>query len=115
MREIDYTDSQQLWAFSLENVELAELYQEARKDYAFSLRHLKLHLAVAYRDGVIEKRMSEDKAYIMLASRQKCCHDALEMLVEKEGEYKGREKVLEARSSTMSFNQSLIKNQLNRT
>lgn len=108
-KEIDYQDAKALWRFALENVEFAELYAEARKDYALALRHLKLELAKAYRDRLIDRKMAEDKAYLVLADNNDCCHDALKVMLEKEAEYKGREKVLEARAGALSFNQSLLK------
>jgi len=108
-KEIDYQDSTQLWRFCMDNVELAELYAETRRQYSAALRHLKLELALAYKKDSIERKLAEEKAYILLASESGCCSEALKILLEKEAEYKGREKVMEARAAALSFNQSLLK------
>ena len=109
--KIDWHDTQKLWAFSMESCRISELYQRERKRYAGALKALKLTLAKHYGAGTIEKKIAEDKAYLILADRDIECREHLKNMIEAEGEYKGLEKVMDARSAALSFNQSLIKNE----
>jgi hypothetical protein len=113
--QIDYQDGVAMQRFSFQNVELADKYHEARKGFALALKHLKVELAKAYRDRRIERKLAEDKAFIALASERDCCMTALQTMIDQEGEYKGLEKVLDARAGAISFNQSLIKNEQRKT
>ena len=113
--EIDYNDSKAMWAFALENCKIADQYAEARKDYSISLRELKVALAKAYQNNSIERKIAEDKAYLVLSNGNEALRLSLHNLIEMEGVYKGLEKVLEARAGAMSFNQSLIKNEPKRS
>ena len=62
LAQIDWTDSKQLFAFSVETVRIAGEYQAARKSFATTVAVLKTHLASAYKDGTIETKHSEEKA-----------------------------------------------------
>lgn len=112
---IDWTDSEALWKFTLESIQVAEMYKESRAKYAHALKYLKVRLAREYGAGNIEHKISEDKAYLVLADKDPASRDALVEIIERENEYKGLEKVMEARAAAVSFNQSLIKNQQRNT
>lgn len=113
--EIDHNDEKQMWKFQMATLEVADDYAEARMEYAKALKTLKIGLAQEYRKENIEKKHSEDKAYLMMAEINEDFKLALQNLIFFEGSYKGLEQVLEARKSAISFNQSLIKNQMQRT
>lgn len=108
--DIDFNDSKAMWAFQMESLEKADLYAECRAKYGAALRILKLGLIKAYKDGDVDKKISEDKAYLVLADLDDEYRKALQDLIEFEHKYKGYEKILEAREGARSFNQSLIKN-----
>jgi len=108
--EIDYEDSKKMWKFQMDTLRVADDYATARREFAKSLKVLKLALARAYKDQRIERKISEEKAYLILADNNEECKIALQNLIFYEGEYKGLEQVLQARQGTLSFNQSLIKN-----
>jgi Tfp pilus assembly protein PilF len=110
--KIDFNDSQKMWQFSMESCKYAHLYAEARNKFAGALKALKIALATEYAKKTIEKKHSEDKAYLILANDYPECRTYLTTLIEAENEYKGFEKILEARSAALSFNQSLIKNKI---
>lgn len=112
---IDYQDGVAMQKFAFDNVAIADQYAAARAGFALALKHLKVELAKAYRDRRIERKLAEDKAYIALASERDCCMTALQTMIDQEGEYKGLEKVIEARAGAISFNQSLIKNEQRKT
>ena len=109
--DIDYQDSKKMWEFQMESLEKAEAYAECRMRYAQALKTLKLGLIHAYKQNIILKKYSEDKAYLMLADLSEAFKQALMDLIEFQNRYKGYEKILEAREGARSFNQSLIKNQ----
>ncbi len=109
MYDIDYNDSQALWQFAQETLTVAENYEKAREDYASSLKTLKIELAKAYSNSEIKESLSEDKAYLFLVNLKPELKIILEDMITKEQEYKGLEKVLEARQTIISFSQSLIK------
>ncbi len=111
MYDIDFNDSQALWKFSIETCKLAEQYLKVREDYAISLKKLKLALAKAFEEEIIKESISEDKAYLKLASEDEELKADLEIIIDKEQLYKGLEKVLEARHALIKFNQVIIKNQ----
>jgi hypothetical protein len=113
--DIDYQDSKMMWAFQMKTLEIADQYAVARQEYAKALKILKVALAQAYKDQSIERKIAEEKAYLVLADRDTELRTALSNLILFEGEYKGLEQVLQARQGALSFNQSLIKNQIKRT
>ena len=108
--DIDYDDSTAMWKFQMESLQRADDYADARNDFAKALKKLKLGLILAYRNDTIEKKHSEDKAFMMLADEHEEYRTALMNLIEFKNKYKGYEKILEAREGARSFNQSLIKN-----
>jgi len=108
--DIDWQDTQALWKFSMESVRIAENYKDARARFGQALKFLKLKLAREYGAGRIERRIAEDKAYLILADTDEDCREALKVMITEENQYKGLEKVIEARQAAVSFNQSLIKN-----
>jgi len=113
--KIDYQDSKKLWEFTMENCRIAEDYRSARITYANALKNLKLRLAREYGRGEVDRKMSEDKAYLVLADINEDCRTWLQEIIQMEGEFKGLEKVMEARAAAVSFNQSLIKNEARNT
>jgi len=113
--EIDHQDATAMWKFQMSTLEVADDYAEARKQYAINLKILKMALAKAYGDKSIERKISEDKAYLILAENLEENQNALRNLIFYEGEYKGLEQVLQARQGALSFNQSLIRNQARQT
>lgn len=113
--KIDYQDSKAMWEFQMETLKIADDYANARRDYSLALKNLKIGLAHAYKVNAIERKIAEDKAYLVLADREDKYRVDLENLIQLEGVYKGLEKVLEARQGALSFNQSLIKNQIRQT
>jgi len=108
--DIDYEDSKQMWQFQMESLQRADDYAECRNKFATALKKLKLGLILAYKNDTIEKKHSEDKAFMMLADEHEEYHKALMDLIEFQNKYKGYEKILEAREGARSFNQSLIRN-----
>jgi len=113
--EIDYQDAKMMWEFQMKTLEVADEYATARKNFSIALKILKIALAKSYGDNSIERKIAEDKAYLILADRLEENKIALQNLIFFEGEYKGLEQVLQARQGALSFNQSLIKNQLKQT
>ena len=112
LETIDWNDSQKIFAFGLETVRIASEYQSARAEYARNLKELKLALAGAYKVREIERKISEDKAYLILAEWNDQLRENLKNLIDAENEYKGLEKVLETRQAVISLAQSLIKNRM---
>ena len=112
---IDWQDSKNLFAFGVETVKIAGDYQAERKRFAENLKKLKLALADCYNHNAIERKISEDKAYLILADRYLPLREALMNLIDAENQYKGLEKVLETRQAVMSLAQSLIKNRIDST
>jgi len=112
---IDYQDAKEMWEFQMQTLKVADDYAEARQGFAKSLKVLKLKLAEAYKGNRIERKIAEDKAYLILADNDEDCKIALQNIIFYEGEYKGLEQVLQARQGALSFNQSLIKNQAKQT
>jgi len=112
LETIDWNDSQKIFAFGLETVRIAGEYQSARAEYARNLKELKLALAGAYKNREIERKISEDKAYLILAEWNDQLRENLKNLIDSENEYKGLEKVLETRQAVISLAQSLIKNRM---
>jgi len=115
MTVIDFNDSKQLWQFSLETLRLAEQYQKTRNEFATSLKQLRLGLAKAYSEGTIKETLSEEKAYLQLTNLNPEYNEALSILIESEQQYKGLEKVIDARQAIVSLSQSIIKNQMVQT
>ena len=113
--QIDHTDEKDMWEFAMESCRLAGVYAEARRKYGAALKELKLALARQYRDRKIERKLAEDKAYLIMAEEDPKMREYLTVLIVQEQEYKGIEKVMDARSAALSFNQSLIKNQIKNT
>jgi predicted component of viral defense system (DUF524 family) len=113
MEFIDFDDSQKLWEFAQETIDLAEKYQRTRTEYAEAIKTIKIELAKAYSTQTIKESISEDKAYLQLLNINPDLKQVLEDLIEYEQVYKGLEKVLEARQALVSLNQSIIKNQAN--
>ncbi len=107
---LDWQDSNKVFAFGVGTIKVAQAYQTARKTFANSLKRLKIGLANAYKNKEIERKITEDKAYLILADQSDLFKEALMDLIESEHEYKGLEKVLETRQAITSLAQSLIKN-----
>lgn len=110
--KIDWNDSEALWKFTMDSCRVAEEYREIRAAYGVALKNLKLRLAREYGAGRIERKIAEDKAYLILADSSEECREQLEAIINLESQYKGLEKVMEARQAATSFNQSLIKNEM---
>lgn len=115
LAEFDYEDSQKLIAFGVETVRIAESYQAARERFGQYTGVLKLHLAGAYRDKEIETKHSEDKAYLILSGKNEVVRTSIVAKTNCENQYKGLERVLDARQAVISLAQSLIKNKLRST
>ena len=107
---LDWQDSNAIFAFGVGTIKVAQDYQDARKTFANSLKRLKIGLATAYKNKVIERKITESKAYLVLADESEPMKQALLDLIESEHDYKGLEKVLETRQAVASLAQSLIKN-----
>jgi len=110
LTEIDWHDSNKIFAYGVGTVAIAQDYQAARKTFANSIKRLKIGLAGAYKTKTIERKITEDKAYLVLADTNDLMKQALLDMIESEHEYKGLEKVLETRQAVVSLAQSLIKN-----
>jgi len=113
--EIDHEDAKEMWKFQMATLEKADEYATARREFAKALKLLKVGLAKCYGNNSIERKISEDKAYLIMADNDEDLRKALSNLIFYEGEYKGLEQILQARQGALSFNQSLIKNQMQRT
>ena len=111
MKEIDFNDSKELWAFGCETVKLAEDAQKARTDFAIASKNLRLELAKAYDDGSIKDSMSESKAFVKLSTLSKELKQSLIHYTIKEQEYKGLEKLVDVRNALLKFNASIVHNQ----
>jgi hypothetical protein len=111
MKELDFTDAKTLEAFAKETVQIAEEYQNSRVAYGDALRTLKLALAKSYKEGTIKETISEDKSFVMLSNISEEYRIALETVVTSEQEYKGLEKLIDARQAVITLFQSIIKNQ----
>ena len=109
---IDWTDSNKVFAFGVGTVDVARDYQKARKTFANALKTLKIGLANAYKRGIVEPRVAEDKAYLVLANDSEEMRKALMDKIDSEQQYKGLEKVLDTRQAVTSLAQSLIKNRI---
>ena len=110
LTEIDWQDSNKIFAYGVGTVAVAQDYQAARKTFANSIKRLKIGLALAYKNKVIERKITEEKAYLILANESDPMKQALLDMIESEHEYKGLEKVLETRQAVVSLAQSLIRN-----
>jgi hypothetical protein len=110
MISLDFNDSKTLEAFAKETAQLAEEYQNARIRYGEALKTMKLALAQSYKDGTIKESISEDKAFITLSNNHEGLKKALEDVIEGEQEYKGLDKVIDARQAVITLYQSIIKN-----
>ena len=110
LTEIDWQDSNKIFAYGVGTVAVAQDYQTARKTFANSIKRLKIGLATAYKTKSIERKITEAKAYLLLADKSEPMKQALLDMIESEHEYKGLEKVLETRQAVVSLAQSLIKN-----
>jgi hypothetical protein len=109
-KELDFNDEKTLEEFAKETVRLAEEYQNYRATYGESLKNLKIALAKAYKDGIIKETISEDKAFIVLSNQSEELKQDLENVVVNEQDYKGLEKVVEARQAVITLYQSILKN-----
>ncbi len=112
---IDWSDSKKIFEFAVETVNVAEAYQKERKTFANSLKTLKIGLAEAYQERKIERRIAEDKAYLILADQEPKYRNELVNMIDAQQQYKGLEKVLETRQALVSLAQSLIKNKVDQT
>jgi hypothetical protein len=110
MKELDFNDEKTLQDFAKETVLLTEEYQNARACYGNALFLLKKELANAYKEGTIKETISEEKAYLSLANKSEELKEALENVVTEEQNYKGLEKVIDARYAVITLYQSLLKN-----
>lgn len=107
--EIDFNDINALWDFALETERLAEEYKQVREEFASAIKTLKLGLAEAFLQGTIKENISEEKAYLFLSNINEVYKEALINAIKLEQVYKGLEKLIDARQSVISFNQSIIK------
>ena len=107
---LDWQDSNKVFAFGMETINVARDYQQARKTYATAIKRLKIGLAHAYKENKIERKTAEPKAFVILANESDLFKEALLDMIESEHEYKGLEKVLETRQAITSLAQSLIRN-----
>jgi len=110
LKELDFNDEKTLQEFAKETVRLTEEYQNARACYGNALFTLKKELAEAYKEGTIKETISEEKAYLFLANKEEGLKEALQNVVIEEQNYKGLEKVVEARQAVITLYQSILKN-----
>lgn len=110
---VDWNDSKELWSLSREVVLTANSYRKSRNDFASAKKTLDLMLAMRYKNKLIPRKVSYEKALIFLIEEgDKTITDLYETMTQEEANYKGLEKLLEAKQSQLSLAQSLIKNQI---
>lgn len=116
---VDWTDSKALNELANKTIELAGEYRRSRQLYSKARLSLDLILASKYRHKTLERKISYEKALIMLLADEKENVDEVrgyyETMIKSEADYKGLEKVLEAHQNKISLSQSLIKNQIRNT
>lgn len=112
---IDYTDANELFKFSFDNVDLAKKYKEARQKYAQAKFALHVALAKAYREGKIPQSTAMDKALLILAEGDSKQRSNYSDHILRYEEFRGLEALLKAREGHISLAQSLIKNQKQNT
>ena len=109
---IDYNDSQAIWKFGCETTALAEQVNTARGEYAESIKTLKIALVQAYEEELVKDTVSEEKAYLLLVAEKGDLQPILEKMITSRQNYKGLQKILEARLALQNLYQSIIKNQV---
>lgn len=112
----DYDEEQKLKAFARETVAFADEYAEARMAYAVAKLKMDSRLVDAYASNRkdpkmgIKETLSIDKAYIKVTIDNEEAKEEYKQMINEQENYKGLEKVLEARKNFVSLNQSLLKN-----
>ncbi len=109
LKDLDYSDTKELFRFATETVTLAEEYKTSRVRYGSAKRYLNQQLAKAYDAGSVETKMSYEKSLLLLSEQTGELKLAYKALTEEEENYKGMERVIEARQSVVSLAQSLCK------
>lgn len=107
---IDYHDEGQLLQYAQETVELSDQYKNSRTTYATAKIALDLALAKAFDAGEIKETLSYDKALLKLVETDEGLKAEYEVMIGEEANYKGLEKVIDARKHYISLQQSMIKN-----
>ncbi|MFA5048565.1 MAG: hypothetical protein WC516_06095 [Patescibacteria group bacterium] len=108
----DYYDEEVLRDYADKTVQIAESYKDARIAYGNALIKMKIELVKAFKSKEIKDTIAEDKAYLLLVGNKPELQDVFEQMILKEQEYKGLEKVLNARTQNTSQEQSFIKNRI---
>lgn len=118
---VDWNDSTTLSNRANEIIQLANEYRKTRKLYADAKFFLDIRLAIKYKNKTLNRKLSYEKALIMLCEDSIGQEDedvvltAYKDFIEKEADYKGLERVIEANQNRLSLCQSLIKNQVRNT
>lgn len=109
----DWDDSGKMDQFALETIKFAELYHNARTGHAQAKIAINAILASKYLKKEMEVKLAYEKALIMLVAESgEEVKGYYESMLQNEAEYKGLEKILEARQARISLSQSLIKNKV---
>ena len=111
LKDVDFSDSQALFQFSIATVQAAKDYQDARVDYAQAKLDMDALIGRRLSDGRIDPRCAYEKALVMVYQESQDNYQVYRKMVISMQTYKGLEKVLDARQSVISLHQSLIKNQ----
>ena len=110
---VDYSDTLHLIEIAEHNIQLAEQYLVVRTDYAEAKIQIDLQIALKMPElSKSRKNIGYDMALINLIQLYPENIPNYQIIIRKENEYKGLEKVLNASSSRISVGQSLIKNRI---
>lgn len=109
---VDFHDSEQLMKYAQETVELSEQYKTSRSTYATAKMTLDVALAKAFAAEEIKESLSYEKALLKLIEKDDGLKADYEIMQSEEANYKGTEKVIEARKAYVSLYQSLVKNKI---
>lgn len=108
--QFDFTDEKAVTNYGFTTTFVAENYAEARKEYGKSKIAMDVALANAYKNGDIKETLAYDKALIKMTLKDAKISKMYKDMIDSEANYKGLERVLEARKSFTMLLMALMKN-----
>lgn len=121
MSEFDWNDSKKLSALADDLIITANEYRATRNNFTKNKLALDMLLIKEYFEGNIDQKHAYEKALLLVLDRyrngnmEEEVFGYYEMMKKYESDYKGLERVLDAKQSKISLCQSLIKNQIRNT
>ena len=118
---VDWNDSEKLNDLSNDTIQTANQYRMSRKAFADAKIALDFLLVKAYKDGDIAEKHSYEKALLMVVeiytgtAQEEEVNKYYREFTGQQANYKGIEKLLEAKQAKISLAQSLIRNQVRST